>query len=108
MTKKIPSRRSECVTRVESRMVAEVYNGTKRTSNRAVSHTKQETENETLKNIDPKTENMYKLDKSKRRENRGVVEEKLIKNTKGVLSLYVQSKKETWKKRYGRLLNIEF
>ena len=84
------------------------YSSAKRASNRAVYHAKSEAAKVALQKIDRKFADVYRLAKQMKRDNQDVMGEKPVKNDEGLLSLDADGKKEAWKERYGRLLNVEF
>ena len=79
----------------------------KRVSNRAVFHAKNEAQKAELADIDFKSPDIYRLAKQLKNDKQDVVGEKPVKNDEGVLSLDDKSKKSAWKEHYERLLNVE-
>ena len=80
----------------------------KRNIQYAVYTAKRNAEKEKFASVKDNKENIFRVAKQMRTENRDVVGEKCVPGDDGNLSLDDESKKLAWKQNYERLLNIEF
>ena len=84
------------------------YNIAKKRAKKAVYAAKQEAEKSRFKDIDPSSDDVYRIAKQMKRDNQDVVGDMCVRNDAGELALDNDAKKKAWKEHYERLLNVEF
>ncbi|XP_048755482.2 uncharacterized protein LOC125666354 [Ostrea edulis] len=80
----------------------------KRTSRQAVHQAHYEAEKQIYENVDSKSSEVYGLANQMQRENVDVVDDKLVENDAGEMSLNQEAKEKAWLEHHERLLNVEF
>ena len=84
------------------------YNIAKKRAKKAVYAAKQEAEKSRVQNIDPNSDDVYRIAKQMKWENQDVVGDMCVRNDAGALALDDDAKKKAWQEHYERLLNVEF